>query len=104
MCLSEYLFKSYPLFREIIKQKEFDLYLDNGSLHHKLINTNELLGEVPEVIGGKTGFTNYAKGTFLIVEKSPVKGNYFIHVILGSTNRLEEMKRIINWLRIAYEW
>ncbi|OGZ71198.1 MAG: hypothetical protein A2904_00470 [Candidatus Staskawiczbacteria bacterium RIFCSPLOWO2_01_FULL_33_9] len=102
--LMEYLLNKYPLIWQIIGLKEYDLYLNNGELHHKLINTNELLGEVPEVIGGKTGFTNYAKGTFLIVEKSPVKGNYFIHVILGSTNRLEEMKRIINWLRIAYEW
>ena len=102
--LIEYLLNKYPLVWQIIGLKEYDLYLDNGQLHHKLINTNKLLGEIPEVVGGKTGFTNYAKGTFFIVEKSPVKGNYLIHVILGSADRLEEMKKIINWLNVAYKW
>ena len=78
--------------------------LDNGEFHHKLISTNKLLGEIPEVIGGKTGFTNYAKGTFLVVEKSPEKGNYLIHIVLGSQDRLEEMKKIISWLNVAYKW
>ncbi|MDO8739964.1 MAG: serine hydrolase [Candidatus Woesearchaeota archaeon] len=102
--LTEHLLNKYPLVWQIIGLKEYDLYLDNGQLHHKLINTNKLLGEIPEVIGGKTGFTNYAKGTFLVVEKSPVEGNYLIHVVLGSADRLEEMKKIINWLNVAYKW
>lgn len=104
VALTEYLLNKYPLVRQIIGLKEYDLYLDNGQLHHKLINTNKLLGEIPEVVGGKTGFTNYAKGTFLLIEKSPVKGNYLIHVVLGSQDRLEEMKKIINWLNVAYKW
>ncbi len=102
--LVEHLLNKYPLIRQIISLKEYDLYLDDGQLHHKLINTNKLLGEIPEVIGGKTGFTNYAKGTFLVVEKSPDGENYLIHIILGSEDRLEEMKKIINWLHIAYKW
>jgi D-alanyl-D-alanine carboxypeptidase (penicillin-binding protein 5/6) len=59
--LIEHLLKNYPLVGEIIGLKEFDLYLDDGQFHHKLLNTNKLLGEVPGVIGGKTGFTNDAK-------------------------------------------
>lgn len=102
--LAEYLLNKYPLVWEIIGLKEYDLYLDNNEFHHKLINTNKLLGEIPEVIGGKTGFTKVAKGTFLVVEKSPQEGNYLIHVVLGSADRLEEMKKIINWLNVAYEW
>jgi len=102
--LTEYLLNKYPLVRQIIGIKEYDLYLDNGQLHHRLINTNKLLGKIPEVIGGKTGFTNYAKGTFIVIAKSPKEGNYFIHVILGSPDRLEEMKKIINWLNAAYKW
>jgi D-alanyl-D-alanine carboxypeptidase len=102
--LTEYLLNKYPLVLEIMALKEYDLYLDNGEFHHKLINTNKLLGEIPEVIGGKTGFTNYAKGTFIIIEKSPQEGNYLINVVLGSDDRLEEMKKIINWLNAAYVW
>jgi len=102
--LTEYLLNKYPLVWQITGTKEYDLYLDNGQLHHKLINTNKLLGEIPEVVGGKTGFTNYAKGTFLVVEKSPDENDYLIHVVLGSEDRLEEMKKIINWLNMAYKW
>ena len=102
--LTEYLLNKYPFIWKIIGLKEFDLYLDNGQFHHKLISTNKLLGEIPEVVGGKTGFTNDAKGTFLVIEKSPTEGNYLINVVLGSTDRLEEMKKIINWLNVAYKW
>ena len=102
--LVKHLLSKYPLVLQIIGLKEYDLYLDNGELHHKLINTNKLLGEIPEVVGGKTGFTSYAKGTFLVIEKSPDEDNYLIHIILGSEDRLEEMKKIINWLHIAYKW
>lgn len=102
--LTEYLLNKYPLVLEIMGYKEYDLYLDNGEFHHKLINTNKLLGDIPEVIGGKTGFTNYARGTFIIVEKSPKEGNYLINVVLGSDDRLEEMKKIINWLNAVYKW
>lgn len=102
--LTEYLLVRYPLILEILGMKEYDLYLYTGELHHKLINTNKLLGEVPEIIGGKTGFTNYAKGSFIVVQKSPREGNYLINVVLKSDDRLEEMKKIINWLNAAYKW
>lgn len=104
VALTEHLLNKYPLVWEIIGLKEYDLYLDNGEFHHKLMNTNKLLGEIPEVIGGKTGFTNYAKECFLVVEKSPDSKNYLMHVILGSADKLEEMKKIINWLNVAYKW
>ena len=102
--LIEHLLNKYPLVWQIIGIKEYDLYSNSGEFHHKLINTNKLLGDIPEVIGGKTGFTNHAKGTFLVVEKSPTKGSYLVHVVLGSADRLEEMKKIINWLNAAYKW
>ena len=102
--LTQHLLNKYPVIWEIIKLKEYDLYLNNGQFHHKLISTNKLLGEIPEVVGGKTGWTKEAMGTFMVIEKSPKKGSYLINVVLGSLDRLEEMKKIINWLNIAYEW
>lgn len=102
--LAEYLILEQPMIFEISSTKEYDLYLYNGELHHKLINTNKLLGEIPEIIGGKTGFTNQAKSCLIIVQKSPKEGNYLINVVLKSDDRLEEMKKIINWLNAAYKW
>ena len=95
--LSRHLFENYPLFREIISLKEYELYLDNNEFHHKLVTTNKLLGEVPNVLGGKTGWTNIAKGSFMVIEKNPRRENYSIHVILGSEDRFEEMRKLISW-------
>jgi len=99
--LSEYLFLNYPLFREIMGLKEFNLYLDNGLFHHKLINTNKLLGEVPGVILGKTGWTDFAKGCFMVIQDLSLKTGshkYVIHVVLGAKDRFGEMKKLINYL------
>ena len=102
--LSNYLFKTYPIFNQIINTKEYDLYLTNGQFHHKLVNTNKLLGVTPEVIGGKTGWTNEAKGCFMVIEKSPKEGNYIINVVLGADDRFLEIKNIIDWTKTAYAW
>ncbi len=102
--LTKYLFQTYPIFSQIINTKEYDLYLPNGQLHHKLLSTNKLLGVMPEIIGGKTGWTNEAKGCFMVIEKSPETGNYIISVVLRSDDRFTEIKNIIDWIHTAYIW
>ncbi|MDO8530486.1 MAG: serine hydrolase [bacterium] len=92
--LSRHLFENYPLFKEIISLKEFDLYLSDGTLHHNLVSTNKLLRKVPSVIGGKTGWTNEAKGCFMVVE-AQADGGYIIHVVLGSDNRFSDMEKLL---------
>ncbi len=102
--LTKHLFQTYPIFNQIINTKEYNLYSTNGQLHHTLISTNKLLGVVPEVIGGKTGWTNKAKGCFVVVVQSPQTGNYIVHVVLGSDDRFLEIKNIIDWVQTAYRW
>lgn len=92
--LSKHLFLDYSLFRKIVSQKESYLYLDDGSLHHKLVNTNELLGQ-DEVVGGKTGYTYVARGCFMVIQKKS-QSRYAVHVILGTEDRLLEMHRLMN--------
>ena len=93
--LTQYLFVNYPLFKEIISLEEYDLYLDDGRFHHKLANTNKLLGEA-RVLGGKTGWTNEAKGCFMLIQDSPIEGSYIIHIILGAEDRFSEMKKLMH--------
>ncbi len=115
--LSKYLFETYPLFREIINLKEYDLYLDDGTFHHHLVNTNKILGE-NDIIGGKTGFTNNAKGCMMVIQHSPkptlsllnqnLQGDqerdYLITVVLGSEDRFAETQSILQWASSAYLW
>ncbi len=104
--LSKYLFENYPLFKEIVNLKEYDLYLDDGTFHHKLINTNKLLGD-SDIIGGKTGWTDSAKGCFMVIQDSPATsrpGDYLINIVLGAEDRFAEMKNMISWINAAYRW
>lgn len=101
--LSGYLFENYPLFKEIISLKEYDVSMYGGAFHHRAINTNELLGQ-NNIIGGKTGFTPEAQGCFMVIQASSAKGNYIISIVLGSQDRFAEMRNIIDWVLEAYAW
>lgn len=104
LLLTKYLFENYPLFNEIIGLKEYNIYLNNGELHHKLINTNVLLGQVPGVIGGKTGFTDEAKGCLMVIQKNERDNNYLIYVVLGADDRFGQTMKMINWVRNPYQF
>ena len=102
------LLQTKPKILEISALPEYNLYLANGLFHHKIKNTNELLGESASwrtgIIGGKTGWTPQAGGCLILVIKSPQNRGALINVILGSPNRFEEMRKLINWLNEAYKW
>lgn len=103
--LTHHLLKKHPIIFKILNLKEFHLYRPDGSYHHKLINTDELLGKIPEIIGGKTGWTPKAKGCLLLILDSPIETDYLVYIILGSNNdKFEEMQKMIDWTRNAYIW
>lgn len=70
----------------------------------ELINTNELLGKLPGIVGGKTGYAEKAGGCLLLVTKAPKGKGYIVSIVLGSNNRFGEMEKLINWLDSAYIW
>lgn len=102
--LAKQILKDYPLIAEISKIKEFDLYNEDGSFYKKLVNTNKLLSEIPDSVGGKTGFTEEAKECLLLVVKNSKDNSYLINVVLGSDDRFSEMKKMIDWVEKAYVW
>ena len=69
-----------------------------------MVNTNQLLGEIPGLIGGKTGWTLRAQGNLLLVLHNPSRTGYLIAVVMGSEDRFEEAKNIVQWTRKAYKW
>lgn len=94
--LTKYLLENHPLILGILNQKEYQLYLKNGLFHHNLQNTNELLGETPGIIGGKTGFTEKAGGCLVLISRAKKEGNYLINVILNSAKKFEDMRKLID--------
>lgn len=94
-----YLIKNYPDAFEILKTKNMIVYSSDGKIEHRLINTNELLGVLPEVKAGKTGYTDEAGGSLAILTTGDI-----ITVVLGSPDRFGESEKLIQWLKEAYIW
>jgi len=93
--LSEYILEKHPEIFEISKNESYKVLKPNGSLHHFIQSgTNKLLGEIPEIIGGKTGWTAAAGGCLLLIINDPKTNSYYINVILGAEDRFAEMHKI----------
>ncbi len=60
-----------------------------------LFNTNELSGKVAGIIGGKTGYTDEAGECLALVFEW--RGRKFYAVVLGSKDRAEDMKNLIEY-------
>ena len=94
--LAGYILRKYPGIFEFTNNQSRKIINEDGSIHHIILeNTNKLLAEVPEIIGGKTGSTPQAGGCLLLVLKDPNSSDYYINVILGSEERFVEMLKLI---------
>ena len=94
--LAEYVWLRHSDLWIISRQIETVIKTENG-IEYKIANTNELLKEFPAILGSKTGFTDNAKGTLLLLY--PVRPNKtVIIVILGSEDRFGDGRKIIQWL------
>lgn len=94
-----YLFSAHPEVLDVFKTQNMVVYSADGKIMHRLQNTNELLGRMDEIIGGKTGYTDKAGGSLILLTK-----NNIITVVLGSSDRFGESEKLIKWLEIAYFW
>jgi serine-type D-Ala-D-Ala carboxypeptidase (penicillin-binding protein 5/6) len=94
--LAEYIVKNYPQIFEITTKKNYEVSNADGSLRYFIPqNTDELLGEVPGILGGKTGTTILAKQCLLLVLDGNEEGSYIVNVVLGSNDRFGDMRKII---------
>ncbi len=97
--LSRYISENYPQIFKISSQQSYTVLRPNGNLHHFIPeNTDKLLGKIPGIIGGKTGWSPRASGCLLVVLKNPNGSGYFVNVVLGSNDRFGDMKKIIKIL------
>ena len=101
-----YFINTRPEILEILKTKNMVIYSVDGKIEHRLLNTNEFLGKLSEVVAGKTGYTDKAGGSLLLLISGLSFGNKenIITVVLGSSDRFGESKKLIQWLKEAYVW
>lgn len=94
------------LFENVLKnhQEILDATMENSVLvrskegyEHRVFNTNNIVGELPNVIGSKTGYTDIAGGNLAVVI-DPGLNTPVIIVVLGSSKdgRFKDVERLSN--------
>ena len=94
----------YDLIWEILTEKSIVVKSVDGKIEHKAENTDQLLGIIPDIFGGKTGNTDKALGCMILVVDIPDKNDKLISIVLGSRSRFDDTKKLIDWVKEAYRW
>jgi len=99
---------SQPIIWQILKTPEIDLTSYDGEIKHHWVNTDELLNRMPNIIGGKTGYTIEAQGCLvLVIEQNEIElsdDKYLITIVLGAQERFLQTEKLIQWVNKAYKW
>lgn len=88
----------------ILGGKTMKTYSVDGKIEHQVNSTNQLLGVIPDIIGGKTGYTDGALGCMILVVDVPGKNDKLISIVLGSSERFTDTEKLINWVKRAHTW
>ncbi len=94
----------YELIWNILTEKSIVVRSTDGKIEHNVESTNQLLGVIPDIFGGKTGHTDKALGCMILVVDIPDKNDKLISVVLGSRSRFDDTKKLIDWVKSAYRW
>jgi len=100
--LVSYVSENYPEIWDFSRASDADIQSLRGVTYH-IVATNQLLSEFPALMGGKTGLTDVAKGTLILLYPVKLTTHTAVIVILGSDNRFEDGRKLIHWLEEAFD-
>ena len=95
LVITNFALNNFPLFNEVVST--FDYHIPYTSLHKEFYLENEtnLLTSYPGVKGVKTGYTPEAG--LCLVTYLDYDGHKVIGVLLGSDNRIKDMKELLDY-------
>ncbi|MDO8633049.1 MAG: serine hydrolase [Candidatus Wildermuthbacteria bacterium] len=105
--LTRHMLTNTPEVFEMLGLSTYRLSTSQGTFHHTIKTTNDLLisnGWPAKVLGGKTGWTPLAKGCLLLILEAPDQNGYIINIVLGAEDRFSQMKNLVDWTFKAYKW
>lgn len=76
----------------------------DGKYSHDIFNTDVLLGDHPELIGTKTGFTPLAGYSLVALSYDPTYKHRIVSVVLNDPYRWESVKRMFSWAFDSHYW
>lgn len=94
----------HNLIWDILTEKSVVVKSVDGKIEHRVESTDLLLGVIPDIFGGKTGYTDSALGCMILVVDIPDKNDKLISIVLGSRSRFEDTKKLIDWIKESYRW
>jgi D-alanyl-D-alanine carboxypeptidase len=93
---------NYSLIWKTLPKGSLDISSIDDKYHHHVAPTNQILGEFPGILGGKTGYTFDAGQSLVIITKR--NNHRIVTVILSSPDRFLEAKKLTNWSFYNFSW
>ena len=93
--LAQQAFNNYPLISQLTTKEQFVTYSQEG-IYHKFENSNKLLNVLPEIKLGKTGFTNGAGPSILLIVKEQKQP--LIIILLNAQDRFANAQELLERL------
>lgn len=94
----------YDVLWEIMRLPDTTITSLDGKISHDIFNTDTLLGQYPNLLGTKTGFTPLAGYSLLAVATDPKKEHKIISVVLDDPTRWEDIKKMFEWTFSSHTW
>jgi D-alanyl-D-alanine carboxypeptidase len=96
--------RTAPQIWPVTTQAQLTIRSADGAIVHEVKSTDELLGQISGIIGGKTGYTDGALGCLILVVKLPEKNDTLISIVLGSRSRFTDTQVLVSWAQRAYRY
>jgi len=100
--LVSHIYKNHLSILKISDQPEVTLFEESQGSERKLLNINNFVHSRPEFIGGKTGYTDQAKGNLISIFS--YKGHNILVIVLGTDDRFGQTDILYNWVKEAYSF
>ncbi len=89
---------------KILQSPPMTIYSVDGKRSHEILNTDQILGSYPNIMGAKTGFTPAAGRSLLAVAHDGKGNNPVVAVLLDDPYRWDDIKQMLSWAYSAYRW
>lgn len=94
----------FPEIWEIMRYEKQFITSADGELSHEIFNTDQLLGQFPNLLGTKTGFTPLAGYSLLAVASDNSTKHKVIAVVLDDQSRWQSIQSMFDWSFQAFDW
>ncbi len=95
---------SFPEIWEIMRLEKQFITSSDGQYTHEIFNTDQLLGQFPNLLGTKTGFTPLAGYSLLAVATDYTANHKVVAVVLDDQSRWQSIRSMFDWSFQAFDW